>query len=292
MKNLKYLSIKKFFFISLIFLIQGLNAAIDSTKDNSCLLERTLLNEYHNLKCALIDKDDDLKIQKKCFNIAKRLFNVSRNKKYLFFMADCYSEGIGVKKDINKGLKLYEQVASSDCELANEAQGMLGTYYMSTNSSIRDLEKAKHWFEKASINNVPDAQCNYASLLKSQGKDQESLYWYKKAAENNSLIAKYRLAELVRKGCKIGITRKEAYNLLHSAAEKNFALAFQELAIMYWQDGNNKKAKHWYCKFINTDFFKNVQEGMDPNKALTKDMLDDIKKQYGIEGSNLDQKTK
>lgn len=274
---------KEIFLISLIFFTNALNAVVDYSYE---------LKKHYVKECNFISENDEPEKQKQCFKLATKIFKISGSKIYLCFLADYYLEGIGVKKDIAKGLKFYEKVAASESEAAIDAQYMLGIYYGAKDSTVRNLNKAEYWLKKASLNGDSNAQCEYAILLSNQGRKEESLYWYKNAAKNDNPRAQYWLAYLINKGDDVGINRKEIYKMLHSAAEKNFALAFQELAIMYWQDGNNKKAKHWYCKFINTDFFKNVQEGMDPNKALTKDMLDDIKKQYEIEGSNLDQKTK
>jgi TPR repeat protein len=220
------------------------------------------------------------------------LFKIPGNKKNLWFLADHYLEGIGVKQDVVKGLKLFEEIANSGCDVAVDAQYTLGIYYGAEDSSVRNLHKAEYWLKKASINGELDAQCDYAILLENQGKKEESLYWYKNAAKNNNLGAKYWLANFVRKGDDVGISREEAYKMLHSIAEQNFAPAFKELFMMYWQDGNKEKAKYWYCKFIHTDFFKNLHEGMEPNKAINKEILDSIKKQREIEDSNLDEKTK
>jgi hypothetical protein len=273
------------FFISLKFLT--LQAIVDSTENKRILL----MEKYYDIKCDFLDKNSDLFMQKKCCAIAKQLFKIPGNKKHLWFLASHYLKGIGIKKDIVKGLKLFEEIADSDCDVAVDAQYMLGIYYGAEDSSVRNLNKAEYWLKKASINGELDAQCDYAILLENQGKKEESLYWYKNAAKKDNLRAKYWLAHFVRKGENVGISRKKAYKMLHSIAEKNFEPAFQELSMMYWQDGNNEKAKYWYCKFIHTEFFKNIQEGVDPNKAFTKAVVDDIKKQYGIEENNLDQKT-
>jgi hypothetical protein len=270
------------FFISLNFLT--LQAIVDSTENKRSLL----MEKYYDIKCDFLDKNSDLFMQKKCFAIAKQLFKIPGNKKNSWFVASHYLKGIGIKQDVIKGLKLFEEIANSDCDVAVDAQYMLGIYYGAEDSGVKNLDKAEYWLKKASLNGDSNAQCYYAILLSNQGMKEESLYWYKNAAKNHNPRAQYWLAHLISKGDDVGINRKEIYKMLHSSAEKNFALAFQELAIMYWQDGNNEKAKYWYCKFINTDFFKNVQKGMSPNKALTKDMLDDIKKQHEVNDNNQD----
>jgi TPR repeat protein len=274
---------KEIFLISLIFFTSVLNAVVDSAYD---------LKKHYVEECNFVNKNDDLKKQKQCFKLAKKIFEISGSKIYLCFLADYYLEGIGVKKDIAKGLKFYEEVAASESEATTEAQYTLGIYYVAEDSGVRNLNKAEYWLKKASLNGDSNAQCEYAILLENQGKKEESLYWYKNAAKKDNLRAKYWLANFVRRGSDVGISREEAYEMLRSIAEQNFAPAFKELVIMYWQDGNEEKAKYWYCKLINTDFFKNTQKGMGLHKAINKEILDNIKKQYEIEDSNLDEKTK
>ena len=145
--------------------------------------------------------------------------------------------------------------------------------FASKYSPLQDLNKAKYWLRKASINGNSNAQFFYGLLLEEQGKDKDSLYWYKKSAKNNNPKAKYKLAKLFSKGYKVGINRKEVYKLLHSAAEQDYPLAFQLLGIMYREDGDQDKTNYWCYKLVNSDFFKNVQSGMNHDDALNKHIL-------------------
>ena len=243
-------------------------------------MECKLVKEYHNNECAIIREYDNIEIQKKCFGLAEQLAQISDNKEFLFGLADHYVNGIGVTKDLEKGLRLYEEIANLQLPISVTAQSQLGIYYVAEDSSVRDLNKAEYWLKKAPINNDPVAQCDYAMLLKIQNKHKESWHWYKKAAANDSPRAKYKLANLVIKGYKIGITRKEAYKLLLSAVDQGYTPAFYSLAIMYKEDGNKKNADYWACKFMNTELYKNLRLGLDPEEAWNKAKFSEKKEKY------------
>lgn len=250
--------------------------------DNKNSLEYVLLKKYCNTECAFVDKDSNIKIQKKCFDIVNQLFEMTANDIYLAILADHYFKGVGVANNIAKALDIYNKIANSDSECTLDSQYMLGVYYAAKNGRLRDLVQAKYWLKKASLKGYSDAQFSYAQLLNDQGKYKDSLYWYKKSAKKYNPRAQYKLANFVRENYKTGINRKEAYNLLHNAAEQNYVPAFQELAIMYEQDGDQEKSSDWYSKFINTDVFKNIKAGMDPDVAVNKSIWKDKNKNTKI----------
>ncbi len=276
----------------LIVVVLLINTSSFSIEDMQveCSQECVLINEFHINQCAFIGRKGDNDVGKKCFDITQRLWDVSGDQKYLLMLADHYVEGIGVAKEITKGLIFYKEVANSVSEIASQAQAFLGAYYMSKKSVNYNLNKAKYWLKKAAYNNVDEAQCNYAELLKSLGKHKASWYWYKKAAANNSKMAKYKLANFVREGYNIGINRKEAYKLLHSISDQNFEPAFQTLGIMYEEDGNKEKANYWYCKFANSEFLKKMNSGMSSMEALIAVTLDKMEEQYLIKVKNEQEK--
>ena len=273
----------KYFLISFIFFISSSNAIAyndDEEEINQNSEEYKLIKEYRKITCAFIDKNTDYKIQKRCFDIARKVFELTENKTFLAILADHYFKGFGVTKDINKGLKFYEEVANSDFNLARSAQDMLGIYYGAEDSPVKDEFKEEYWLKKAALNGSAFSQYYYAKLLKNQGKVKESVHWYKKAAYNGNLDAKYKLVNLLREGYPVGIDRKEAYKLLHEAAEQDFAPAFQELSFYYKEDGNNEQSNYWCRKFINSDVFKKIKSGTDPDDALNQVYFEQKKKEY------------
>ncbi len=119
MKPIKY-------FLIFIFFISGHNAIVfaDDEEIKPNTKEYQLIKEYREIICAFIDEDTDYKIQTRCFKITKKLFELTESKLFLAVLANHYFEGLGVAKNINKGLKFYEEVANSDFHLAIDAQAM------------------------------------------------------------------------------------------------------------------------------------------------------------------------
>jgi TPR repeat protein len=263
---MNYMLMRNFFLISMLFCINSVCTSIDSIDSTQIVLAKKY---YFDKKCDLVNEYSDYGMQEECFKIAEELLKISDNKKYVWIIAQHYLKGIGIKKDIVKGLKFYEEVANSDYNVANDAQYILAIYY-GADDNIKNLEKSEYWLKKAAINNNPDAQCDYATLLWEQSNHKEALGWYKEAIKNNNPKAKSWLAALFSEGHDVGITRQEAYQLLHSAANQNYPLAFYNLGIMYKEDGDKEKSNYWYCRLVQTDFFKDVAMGMDKNDAINK----------------------
>ena len=273
-----------YFLITLIFFIGTSNAITfndEEIKPNT--KEYKLIREYREITCAFVNKNTDYKIQTRCFEIAKTLFELTQNKVFLASLAYHYLDGFGVAKDVNKGLKFYEEVANSDSKGALEAQDDLGICYGAEDSPVKDEVKEEYWVKKAALNGSALSQYHYARLLKNQGKVKESVYWYKKSASNGHLLAKYKLANLFREGYLVEIDRKEAYRLLHEAASQDYVPAFRELSFFYKEDGNKEQSNYWYCKFINSDVFKKVESGMDPDDAINQVYFEQKKKEYILE---------
>ncbi len=299
MKIIQYFLIILIFSIILMFFISasGLDVGItvywdrkdaksaqtNDQETNKTSEEYQLIKEYRETLCAFIDKNTDYKIQTRCFDITKKLFKLSGNKIFLGSLACHYVNGFGVAKDLNKGLKFYEEVANSDSKIALEAQYNLGIWYIAEDSPVKDDVKGEYWVKKAALNGSALSQYDYANLLKNQGKVKESVYWYKKSSSNGYLLAKYKLANLFRKGCPVAINRKQAYKLLNDAAKQDYALAFQELSLFYKEDGNKEQSNYWWCKFINSDFFKKVQLGIDPDDAINQIYFEQKKEKYILE---------
>ena len=258
----------------------------NETEQNKNETTLALTQEHSAIGCDFVHDDDNPEVQKRCFEIVNQLFKNSADKTYLFYLAAYYVQGIGVEKDFNKGMKIYEELANSTSDIAVRAQNALGVNFASKYSPLQNLNKAEYWLKKASVNGSSNAQIFYGLLLEEQGKNKESLYWYKKAAKNNNPGAKYKLAKLFTQGHKVGISRKEIYKLLHSAAEQDYPPAFQLLGVMYREDGYKDKANYWGCKLINSDFFKNIQSGMNHTEALNKYILASKKRKHLSEIQN------
>ncbi len=144
----------KYFLISIFFI--SIYNSITYADEEICLNseEYQLIKEYREITCAFTDKNTDYKIQKRCFEMTKKLFKLTENKTFLTILARQYVHGIGVAKDFNKGLKLYEEVASSDFKDAVEAQDFLGVYYGAADNPVKDELKEEYWLKKAAFNEL------------------------------------------------------------------------------------------------------------------------------------------
>ena len=245
--------------------------------------EYRLKMDYQKKTCIFVDENTDYATKNYCFHILNRLYELTENKGYLYHIAKHYYHGYGVIQNLKKGLEFMEKLANSDHEYAIQAQSTLGIYYGTDDSpkTVKDLIKAEYWTKKAAENGDPFSQYRYARiLLKNKGQFNDAIHWYKKAAENGSVEAKDKLGVLFSEGYPVGLSRDQIYKLLHEAAEQNYQPVFQELYFLYREDGDCKKAKFWYNKFINSDFFKKVQAGIDPDTAIIEIFMEQEKKKY------------
>ncbi len=279
--KLKYLS------LLLLLAINSLNAKMPSLEEIENKEEYKLIIDYRKNTCPFIDENTNYKTQNYCFHIVNRLYELTDNEIFLYSIAEHYFKGYGVIQNLKKGLELMEKLANSDHEDAIQAQSTLGIYYGADyreddpRFAVKDSIKEEYWTKKAAENGDPLSQYFYARiLLKSKGQFNDAIHWYKKAAENGSLEAKDKLGVLFSEGYPVGLSRDHIYKLLHEAAEQNYQPVFQELYFLYTEDGDCEKAKFWYNKFINSDFFKKVQAGVDPDTAIIEIFMEQEKKKY------------
>lgn len=279
--KLKYLS------LLLLLAINSLNAKIPSLEEIENKEEYKLIIDYRKNTCPFIDENTNYKTQNYCFHIVNRLYELTDNEIFLYSIAKHYFKGYGVTQNLKKGLELMEKLANSDHENAIQAQSTLGIYYGADYKeddprfAVKDPIKEEYWTKKAAENGDPLSQYFYARiLLKSKGQFNDAIFWYKKAADNGSVEAKNKLGELFNERYSMPIEKKQIYQFLKEAAEQNYEPAFQELYLLYYQDGDCEKAKFWYNKFINSDYFKKFQAGIDPDTAIIEIFMEQEKKKY------------
>ena len=280
--------INKYLLLTNLFLVvASLNARVPALEKIAAKEEYKLIIDYRKKTCPYIDESTDFATKNQCFHIVNRLYKLTKDKRFLYDIADHYFDGYGVTQNLKRGLKLMEELANLDHKDSIYAQSTLGIYYGADydsgdiRSSVKDPVKGEYWTKKAADNGDTLSQYRYARiLLKNKEKFNDAIHWYKKAADNGSLEAKDKLGILFNEGYPVQLSRDQIYKLLHEAAEKNYEPVFQELYFLYTEDGNCEKAKFWYDKFINSDFFKKVQAGVDPDNAIIEIFKEQKKKAY------------
>ena len=274
---------KQVLLVILFLTIENVNARVPTLEEIAANEEYRLKMNYNKKTCLFVDEDMDFATKKQCFHIVNRLYEITKDKRFLYDIAEHYFDGYGVNQNLKKGLKLMKELANSSHEYSIQAQATLGIYYGAddTPKAVKDLIKGEYWTKKAAENGDALSQYRYARiLLKNKGKFNDAIHWYKKAADNGSVRAKDKLGVLFNEGCPVQLSRDEIYKLLHEAAEQNYEPVFQELYFLYAEDGNCEKTRFWYNKFINSEFFKKVQAGMDPDDAIIEVFKEQKKKAY------------
>ena len=82
----------------------------------------------------------------------------------MYILGECYMDGIGVVKNINKAACWYQKAADKNISFA---QFELGVLYINSKDIPRDLNKAKNWLNKAYDNGLEEAK-QYLDILKSE----------------------------------------------------------------------------------------------------------------------------
>ena len=273
----------KYLLVALFLVANILEAKVPTLEEIESNEENRLIMDYRKKTCPFIDEDTDFATKNQCFHIVNRLYELSKDKGFLYDIAEHYFKGYGVTQNLKKGLKFMEELANLDHKDSIYAQATLGIYYGAddTPKAVKDLIKGEYWTKKAAENGDALSQYRYAMiLLKNKGKFNDAIHWYKKAADNGSVRAKTKLGVLFNEGCSVQLSRDEICKLLLEAIEQNHEPAFQELYLLYYNEGNYKEARFWYDKFINSDYFKKVQAGMDPDDAIIEVFKEQKKKAY------------
>lgn len=113
-------------------------------------------------------------------------------------LIDCYSNGIGVEKDLNK-VAVYQKIAA----------------------------KAGHI----------ESQYDYALYLLNTKHAAEAVYWFKTASDKGSIGATYYYGNLMFNGMGVAQNKTMGIQFITQAANKGFVMAYARLAQLFY-DGN------------------------------------------------------
>ena len=151
-------------------------------------------------------------------------------------LADCYCNGNGTSKDINKALDLYLKLSEDDPDGYNAY--MVGFFYdyrryldhskkyTKEEKMADDLEAAK-WYRKAAEKNNPEATLSVGvcyDLGKGVEKNlQEAVKWYRKAADLGNGAAMWNLGRCYEKGEGVEKSIDQAVYWYKKGADKHIS---------------------------------------------------------------------
>jgi len=169
-------------------------------------------------------------------------------------LGECYIHGLGVKKDIEQAVELFEQAAKG-----GSADGAKRLSYLFTIK--KDASKGLEWLRRAAELGDPESQLELGQMMlrgetvsaeinmnlselkveKTEGNDELAAAWISKAAEAGLADAQRLLGILYRRGEGVPKDAKTSFAWTRRAAEQGFAEAQYALGWRYIQgDGVDK----------------------------------------------------
>lgn len=176
------------------------------------------------------------------------------NAEALFTCGMLHYYGLGLAKDLPQAIDCYQRAADLG---SVESLSNLGSIYESADSgSLRDLTKAKYYYEKSAQKACSVAAYDLGAIyLGGHGEPPDpckAVYWFKRAAQQNFAPALYQLANCYESG--IGGIHNAAtrIKLLKRAALASYSPAECKLGQMYERGEGTAKnldaAATWYLK--------------------------------------------
>lgn len=158
----------------------------------------------------------------------KKAYEVFKKNSYVdhaedqFYLGAMFSEGIYVKKDIDRALYWISKSAENDFPAA---QYIYALYLFDGKYIPVDYQNGEFWLRKAATNNYSDAQNTLAVFLYygiyiKQNK-KEAIYWLKKAYQNGNRAAAISVAKLYIYGSDfIKQDKKKGFEILRNESLK------------------------------------------------------------------------
>jgi len=207
-------------------------------------------------------------------------------------LAEVYSEGNGVQKNIDKALVWYEIAGEAGDTGAQYNAGIINAYELDDKYTGR-YTKAVYWFKKLASNGDDDAKIQLSQiLLEKFNNHSAALKWMKDAAITN-YVAMNNLAVMYNDDTAPYYDEQKAFTWFKKAAVKGAVNAMYVIGC-YYADGklvvkDNYEAYKWIKKSIkNSDSKSNIQV-LEKRKLklkkiqelLTSTQVNKIKKEFG-----------
>lgn len=191
-------------------------------------------------------------------------------------LGDCYYEGEGVTKDLQKAVYWYQKAAEQGYA---PAQYSLGYCYQEGEGVTKDIVQAIKWYDKASEAGDADAQnalgdCYYEGIGVPQNY-KEAFYLFNKAANKDNVEAMYSLGYCYLNGEGTETDTQRGIYWLKKAADEGHDLAQYNMGLCYYEGNgvaqNMQEAKNWFKKAAeqdNEDAQKILAELKDQNTSV------------------------
>ena len=196
-------------------------------------------------------------------------------------LALCYSEGLGVEQDDEKGFYWYEQAAKngskhgmhglSICYFYRRefekafywaeksakldyiyANYILGGMYENGTGTEVNLDKAIQCYKNVHEDDAPAAFYSLACIYERQGNQEEANKWIEKAADKGNTEAMVYLASMYDKGVGVVQSDKLAFAWVEKSAQANNLIGQRLLGGKYYHgtgvEQDHQQARYWFEK--------------------------------------------
>ena len=138
-------------------------------------------------------------------------------------LALVYINNDGELKDVDRGLKILDDMASAD---DGSAMCMLGQIYYEGEIVSRDISKAICWLKKAADKGIDYAYYVLGYISSEYGHDTDAASWFLKGAAHREMNCMDYISECYRYGKGIGLSDSEADRWCWEFAEEDRMLFY------------------------------------------------------------------
>ncbi len=166
-----------------------------------------------------------------------------------YFKAKLYHKGIGVKKDLKKAKKYYEE----SLKYTKKSYYPLASISLETRNYedyFRYLMLAKEENDKRVYNHLGLAYEKGRGVTKDY---KEAIYYYKEAIKDNNAYAYFNLSRMYKEGKGVIKDEEKALSLLETSASLNYGGAYSELGRLYIENGDIEKGIRYVEKGLALD---------------------------------------
>ncbi|RHZ64392.1 hypothetical protein Glove_325g9 [Diversispora epigaea] len=186
-----------------------------------------------------------------------KLYNINKEMG-TSFLANMYSDGLGVKKDTKKAFQIYYKLAAKGSLIALNS---IAYCYDEGIGVEKNEEKAFKLYLKSAEEGFQGAQYNvglcYMNGTGTEKDKAKGFQWVLKSACAGNIIAIREIGYCYNSGKGVGKDQKEAFKWILKAAEKGYSIAQYNLGYIYENghgiDENQEKAFEWYKKSAEND---------------------------------------
>ncbi len=228
---------------------------LDKAKEYYELAYQNGFLDAHLYLGIILVESDDLASQEKGFNYF--LEGIDNGLPYAFYLvSQCYMEGIGTKKDEEKGLKELELAASFDIA---DALIDLGKYYLEKKEHNEEtVNQAIEFFLRAEKLHSEGAAYNLGIVYQYHvGDSNLAIKHYKKAIKGGFYEAYWQIASIYYEGKLVPQDYKRAYRYFLLGAKYGDDSSIASLGIMYYHGQgvktNKEKAISCFKKVAETN---------------------------------------